>query len=64
MRLVITTAIFASTLISSGFAQTPAPTAPVTTVVTLEETERLHPNWFQEKGTYKPCPSNMCPSPR
>jgi hypothetical protein len=54
MRSAIVTAIFASTLISSAFAQTTSPT-PVSSTVTLEETERLHPSWFTEKGTYRPC---------
>jgi hypothetical protein len=63
MRMLIAAAISLSTLTPYAFAQDKTPT-PASSNVTLQTTEQQHPDWFTEKGTYRPCPSNMCPSPR
>ena len=40
--------------------ETPATEHPIT----LQSTEKQHPEWFRETNTYRPCPWNMCPSPQ
>jgi hypothetical protein len=64
MRLLIATAICLSALPPCAFAQNDQKPTPAPATVTLQSTEQQHPDWFVEKGTYKPCPWNMCPSPR
>jgi hypothetical protein len=62
MRSLIV-AVSALAFASGAFAQTtPQSSPPPPTGGTgggLEMEQRLHPNWFTEPNTYKPCPSSV-----